>query len=62
MIWAPLPAERTSWAPPLILSSMLWTVVPRGMNRMGRLLPGLMSALRDEMTASPTFSPTGQRM
>jgi hypothetical protein len=41
---------------------MLWTVVPRGMKRQGRLFPGLMSALRDDTTVSPTDSPTGLRM
>ena len=38
------PAERANFAPPPGRSSMAWIVVPTGMLRSGRLLPGLMSA------------------
>src|SRR6476469_1162513 len=51
--WAELPAERAILAPPPGRSSTQWIVVPTGMLRSGRLLPGLMSALGpDSMTVA----------
>ena len=38
------PAERANFAPPPGRSSIAWIVVPTGMLRSARLLPGLMSA------------------
>ena len=59
---APEPAERTSCAPLPFRISMLWIIVPSGMCRSGIELPGLMSALRLESTASPTLRPSGATM
>src|ERR1700759_5267809 len=46
------PADRASLAPPPGRSSTAWTKVPAGMLRIGRLLPGLMSALAPDSTTS----------
>jgi hypothetical protein len=50
---AELPAERAIFAPPPGRSSMQWIVVPTGMLRSGRLLPGLMSAFGPASTVAP---------
>src|SRR5579884_1182351 len=47
------PADRAIFAPPPGRSSMACTVVPTGMLRSGRLLPGLMSAPGPDSTLSP---------
>src|SRR5688572_20591666 len=60
--WIPTPAERASLAPPPGRSSTPWTVVPTGMLRSGRLLPGLMSAPTPDSTRSPCFRSFGARM
>src|SRR4051812_31275808 len=51
--WTDVPAERAIFAPPPGRSSIACTVVPVGMLRNGRLLPGLMSALGPASTTSP---------
>src|ERR687889_2305385 len=56
---AELPAERAIFAPPPGRSSMQWIVVPTGMLRSGRLLPGLMSALAPASIAVPWPMPWG---
>jgi hypothetical protein len=60
--WAEVPALRHIWPPLPGWSSMLWMVVPAGMFRRGRALPGRMSAAGPEETVSPTFRPWGARM
>src|SRR5687767_15891456 len=60
--WAELPAERAIFAPPPGRSSTQWIVVPTGMLRSGRLLPGLMSALGPDSTAVPWVRPLGATM
>ena len=60
--WPQLPAERIIWEPRPGLISTLWSTVPSGMARSGRLLPGRMSTASPEMTVSPTFMPTAARM
>ena len=51
------PAERANFAPPPGRSSMAWIVVPTGMLRSGRLLPGLMSAPGPFSIRSPCDRP-----
>ena len=60
--WMEAPAERAILAPPPGRSSTAWIVVPTGMLRSGRLLPGLMSALGPASTTSPWLSRAGARM
>src|SRR5579871_5461357 len=59
---APTPAERTNCPPLPRCSSTLWMVVPTGMARSGRLLPGRMSAVSLAMIESPSFKPMGVRI
>src|SRR3712207_4094876 len=60
--WAELPAERAIFAPPPGRSSTQWIVVPTGMLRSGRLLPGLMSALTPASTVMPCRRSFGAMM
>ena len=60
--WMPTPADRANLAPPPGRSSTACTVVPMGMLRSGRLLPGLMSAPVPDSTRSPCFRSFGARM
>ena len=55
-----MPAERAILAPPPGRSSMQWIVVPTGMLRSGRLLPGLMSAPGRPRPRSPWRRPCGR--
>src|SRR5580700_5109055 len=41
---------------------MLWMVVPTGIARSGKLLPGRISADSDAMITSPVFNPIGVRI
>ncbi len=56
------PAERANLAPPPGRSSIAWIVVPTGMLRIARLLPGLMSAPGPFSTRSPCCRLRGARM
>ncbi|KUJ69963.1 hypothetical protein ACZ90_06235 [Streptomyces albus subsp. albus] len=56
------PAERANFAPPPGRSSMAWMVVPTGMLRSARLLPGLMSAVGPFSIRSPCCRPRGAMM
>src|SRR6266540_6816801 len=53
------PAERAILAPPPGRSSIAWITVPTGMLRIGRLLPGLMSARGPFSIRSPCLSFSG---
>jgi len=55
-------AVRTAWPPRPGYSSRLCTIVPGGMLRIFRALPGRMSAASPVETVAPTSSPTGCRM
>src|SRR4030095_12678300 len=60
--WMLAPADRASLAPPPGRSSTAWIVVPTGMLRNGRLLPGLMSALSPASTSLPWRRASGAMM
>ena len=60
--WAEIPAERAILAPPPGRSSTQWIVVPTGMLRSGRLLPGLMSAFGPASTFMPCTRSFGAMM
>ena len=60
--WIAVPAARPSLPPWPGTSSTLWTIVPVGMSRSARALPGVMSAPGPDWTVSPTEIPAGARM
>jgi hypothetical protein len=60
--WIAAPAERPIWPPRPGKSSTLWIVVPVGIERSGRQLPGWISAPGPETTEEPTRSRDGARM
>src|SRR3954463_4359180 len=60
--WAEMPADRAILAPPPGRISTQWIVVPTGMLRSGRLLPGLMSARTPPSTVMPCRRSFGATM
>ena len=57
-----VPAERANCAPLPGLTSMHEIVVPKGIFRSGKTLPGKISAFGPLETVSPTFSRSGAMM
>ena len=60
--WTDAPAERAICAPLPCCISTQCTVVPTGMFRSGRQLPGLMPASMPDMSCVPTATPRGAMM
>src|SRR6266545_4513531 len=62
MSWPKEPADRIILPPEPGCDSTLWTTVPSGIERIGRVCPGRMSTDSPERSMSPTATPTGARM
>src|SRR3989338_2954272 len=62
MSCAPVPAERTIFAPVPFDNSMLCIKVPTGIFFIGRAFPVFISASGPDITVSPTFRSTGAIM